>query len=334
MKRVLITGGGGYIGSHAVKYFLEHQCEVVVIDNFSRGFHQPLDLLKNVGSLKVYEADLTSFDALLKVFEENEIDTVLHFAAFLSVDESVKHPELYFKNNVGGTLNLLEAMRATGVNKLVFSSSCSVFGESQYLPIDEQHPLQPINPYGESKLICEKMIRWYVQAHHFRAISLRYFNVCGASSDGLIGDSKRPSPHLVQNLVRGAMGITPFHLTCPTVDTPDGTPIRDYIDIEDLTAAHYLAFEYLQHHDGFEAFNLGNGKGYSVKEMLTQVEQIFQVKIQAEKDNQPRQGEYAAVYADPSKAKRMLGWEVHRSLAESIQSLQKWYDKHPQGYDY
>lgn len=334
MKRVLITGGGGYIGSHAVKHFLEHGFEVVVVDNFSRGFRQPLDLLKEFGPLKVYEADLTSFDTLLKIFEENEVETVLHFAAFLSVDESVKHPELYFKNNVGGTLNLLEAMRITGVKTLVFSSSCSIFGESQYLPIDERHPLQPINPYGESKLICEKMINWYVRAHHFRAISLRYFNVCGASSDGLIGDSKHPSPHLVQNLVLGAMGIVPFHLTCPKVDTPDGTPIRDYIDIEDLITAHYLAFEYLQQHDGFEAFNLGNGKGYSVKEMLTQVEQIFQVAIPAEEDAQPRQGEYAAVYADPTKAKQMLGWEVHRSLAESVQSLKKWYEKHPQGYDY
>lgn len=332
-QTILIVGGAGYIGTHVARKFLEAGNNVVIFDNFVAGYHQPLEILKQFGAVTVYEGDLQNRDDIQKVFVEQQINVVMHLAALLSVDESVRSPELYFKNNVLGTLNLLEAMRSADVKQLVFSSSCSVFGESQYLPIDEAHPLQPINPYGESKLMCEKMIKWYVAAHQFRAVVLRYFNVCGASSDGLIGDSKRPSPHLVQNLVLGAMKIKPFSLTCPKVDTPDGTPIRDYIDVEDLADAHFKAADFAVTHEGVEAFNLGNGSGYSVKEMLTKVEEIFQVTIESNSASSPRQGEYAAVYADPSKAKELLDWEVKKSLADSVLSLKKWYEQHPHGYE-
>lgn len=333
-KRILVVGGAGYIGAHVVRFFLEKGAEVIVFDNFKAGFHQPLDLLKKFGSITVYEGDLKNQSDIENVFKKEKIDIVMHLAALLSVDESVRNPEIYFQNNVVGTFHLLEAMRAADVKSIVFSSSCSVFGENQYLPIDEKHPLQPINPYGESKLMCEKMLKWYSSSHQFRVSILRYFNVCGASHDGLIGDSKRPSPHLVQNLVLGAMKIKPFTLTCPKVDTPDGTPIRDFIDVEDLAEAHYLAAQYVIDHEGIEAFNLGNGNGYSVREMITKVEEIFNITIPSESAGTPRKGEYAAVYADPRKAKQLLGWEVKKSLAESVQSLKKWYENHPHGYDY
>jgi UDP-glucose 4-epimerase len=333
-KNILITGGAGYIGTHVAKHFLEAGYSVVIYDNFLSGFHQPIDTLKKIGEVISYEGDITDKSALTKIFTDHQIDVVIHCAALLSVDESMKKPELYFRTNVGGTLNLLEVMNEQNVKNMVFSSSCSVFGESEYLPVDEKHPLHPTNPYGESKLISEKMMYWYCQAHDFRVVSLRYFNVCGASSDGTIGDSKRPSPHLVQNLVLGAMELSPFELTCPKVDTPDRTPIRDYIDVEDLATAHYLAYEYLQKHAGFEAFNLGNGKGFSVKEMVSKVEELFGVKIPAKKPTQARKGEYAAVYADPSKAHKLLGWKVTKSLAQSVKSLKNWYEKNPQGYAY
>jgi len=334
MKKVLITGGAGYIGSHSARLFLESGSDVVIFDNFVTGFKQPVEILKSFGNVTLVEGTVQNPADLEKVFAEHEFDLVLHFAAFLSVNESMKSPELYFKNNVMGSLNLLEAMRTHGVKNLVFSSSCSVFGESLYLPVDEHHPQLPINPYGESKLMSEKMMKWYCEAHGFTVAVLRYFNVCGASHDGLLGDSKHPSPHLVQNLVLGAMNIVPFTLTCPVVSTPDGTPIRDYVDVEDLSEAHYLAAEFLQKEPGFSDFNLGNGTGFSVKQMLTKVEEVFHTKIAASTTSTPRQGEYAAVYADPEKAQKMLGWKTKRTLEDSILSLKKWYELHPDGYDY
>lgn len=329
---ILVTGGAGYIGTHVVKELLSRGHAVVVVDNLSAGYQQPIKILRQYGQVEFVKLDILDLDRLQEVFAQYHPLAVIHLAALLSVDESVKHPDRYFRTNVGGTLNVLEACRQHQVARLVFSSSCSVFGESQYLPIDEQHPKQPINPYGESKLASERMTYWYSRAYDLRVAVLRYFNVCGASQDGQFGDSKHPSPHLVQNLVRGAMQIAPFALTCPTVDTPDGTPIRDYIDVEDLARAHALAEDYLQQHAGWTDFNLGNGRGYSVKEMLTTVEQIVGQPVSTQADSQPRQGEYAAVYADPRKAERLLGWRVQKDLAASITSLRTWYQAHPDGY--
>lgn len=330
-KTILITGGAGYIGSHAVKLFLKHGHSVIVFDNLSRGYEESLRILKKIGILKFIKGDLRNKNDTSKVFRHNKIDVVINFAAFCSVHESMENPELYFENNTFGSFNLLQAMRKYGVKNIIFSSTCAVYGESQYLPVDENHPQNPTNPYGESKLMVEKILRWYEKIYGFHYVILRYFNVCGADTRGRIGDSKKPSPHLVQNVVRGAMNIEPFQYTCPKVVTPDGTPIRDYIDVEDLAQAHYLAFKYLELGRKNNIFNLGNGNGYSVNEIVLEVEKEFGIKIK-KIQGISRKGEYAKIIASSKKAKKELHWEPQKSLRESIISLKKWYSRFPKGY--
>jgi UDP-glucose 4-epimerase len=333
MKKIVVTGGAGYIGSHAVKLLLEKGFEVVVFDNLSRGYSDAVDVLKSYGNISFVKGDLRNVDDLDDLCKDTDIHAVMHFAALCLVNESMEHPELYFYNNTVGTYNLLEAMRINGLKKLIFSSTCAVYGESRYLPVDENHPLQPMNPYGESKFLSEKMIRWYGEIHGFSYAILRYFNVCGASSDGRIGDSKRPSELLMQNAVRGAMKIEPFYLTCPEVNTPDGTPVRDYIDVEDLVAAHAAALQYLDSGGASEIFNLGNGTGYSVKQIVSKVEDVCGVSMPLMKKD-TRKGEYSIIYAQPEKANASLHWKTEKDLAASIRSLQKWYEGHPQGFSH
>jgi len=330
-ETILITGGAGYIGSHAVKLFLEKGYKVIVFDNLSRGWRESLEILKKIGPLEFVKGDLREKKDIEKVFKVRKIAAVLHFAALCSVNESMEQPELYFENNVSGSLNLFEAMKKAGVKNIIFSSTCATYGEAKYLPVDEKHPQDPANPYGESKLLTEKMLQWFGALHGFKYAILRYFNVCGAASDGLIGDSKKPSLLLLQNAVRGVMGIEPFFLTCPTVRTRDKTPIRDYIDVEDLVEAHFQAFEYLSREGKSQILNLGNGRGFSVKEIVSQVEKSFGVKM-AKRKASARKGEYAEIYADPGKAKKILKWKPKKSLKDSIESLRKWYENKPTGY--
>ncbi len=324
-KKILITGGAGYIGSHAVLCYLKKGYKVVVVDNLSRGFKSTIDVLKELGNLIFYGEDLVDKEGLKKVFlKENNIDCILHFAALCSVDESVKDPEKYYINNVVGSLNLFEQVRRKNIKKVVLSSSCAVYGESQYLPIDEEHATKPTNPYGDTKRIVERFLSEYSRSYGISSSILRYFNVCGASEEGIIGDAKDPSPHLMQNAVRGALGIEPFKLTYPEVDTPDGSPIRDYLDINDLISAHYLAHEYLESTEGVHTFNLGTGTGNSVLEVVEKVEELTDRKLPRE-PGEKREGEYAAVFADYKKAKKELGWEPKRSLEDSVNTLIKWY---------
>ena len=329
-KKILITGGAGYIGSHAVKLFLEKGYEVVVFDNLSRGFREPIDILKKIGKLNFIKGDLRNKADIEKVFRMHKIDCVLHFAALCLVNESMENPGLYFENNVCGSLNLFEAMKKFKVGKIIFSSTCATYGETKYLPVDEKHPQDPVNPYGESKLLVEKMLPWY-EVFGMKYIILRYFNICGADNAGMIGDSKKPSQLLMQNAVRGAMGIEPFAFTCAKVETPDGTPIRDYIDVEDLVEAHFAAYEFLNKHKKSEIFNLGNGKGYSVKEIVNEVEKNFNIKLKKKKAS-IRKGEYAKIFANPEKAQRILKWKPKKNISESVESLKKWYTGHPNGY--
>lgn len=331
-KFILITGGAGYIGSHAVNLFLQKGYKVIIFDNLSRGFLGAIKNLQSVGDIRFVKGDLCDLKSIEKVFSDFHIDTVIHFAAFCSIDESVKDPGSYFSNNSFGTLNLIRAMRDNNVKKIIFSSTCAVYGETLGLPVDENYPTKPTNPYGESKLIAEKMLRSCSKSYKFYYVILRYFNVCGSDSDGLIGDSKKPSVHLVQNIIRGAMNIEPFSLTCAKVDTPDKTPIRDYVDVRDLAFAHYLAFEYLNKNNNSETFNLGNGKGFSVKEIIQTTEEILNVNL-PQKISGTRKGEYAAIFADCTKVKRVLNWEPQYTLRDSILSLQKWYGKFPNGYE-
>jgi len=332
-KKILITGAGGYIGSVGTYFFLRKNFEIVAIDNFSTGFKQPFEVLqKKFGKekLRYYDIDLRNdLSAILK--QEKDVCAVIHYAGPCSVDESMRHPEEYFSNNVCGSQNLLELMLQRGIKNIVFSSTCSVYGEAEYIPVDENHSTNPTNPYGESKRIAEMMIEWYGKLKGLRYVILRYFNVCGASDDGLVGDSKKPSIHLVQNAVRGALGIEPFYLTCPEVETFDKTPIRDYINVVDLNEAHFAALEYLLNGGSSETINLGTGRGNSVLEIIHEVQKVTGIAFGLKKAK-PREGEYAKMIASTTKAKKVLGWKSRKTISDSIKSLFSWYKNHPKGW--
>ncbi len=332
MKFLLVTGGAGYIGSHAVLELLSQNRPVVILDNLERGYADAVTELQKIGPVEFVRGDLRSETDLEKLFSEYDIETVLHFAALCTPDESVSHPAMYYENNVAGTANLLEAMKRHGVDKIIFSSTCTVYGETKNLPVDETHPLGPINPYGHSKLLAEEVIAYYGRLAGIRSVIFRYFNVCGADAEGRIGDSKRPSQLLMQNAVRGALGLEPFAYTCPPAKTPDGTPIRDYIDVRDLVAAHAAAVGYLEKGGKNVILNLGSGEGRSVRQIVHAVEHSLGVTI-PEKAGNVRQGEHDEIYAEPAKAAEILGWKAVRSLEDSISGLVAWYRKHPQGYE-
>lgn len=333
MNKILITGAGGYIGSNSAYVFLQKGYQVVAIDNFSNGYQQPLELVKEKfpDTFSYYNLDLK--DGIDEVFEkEQNIDAVVHYAAYCNVFESMKDPYLYFANNTYGCLNVLEAMTRHGVSKFIFSSTCATYGESQYAPLDEAHPQKPISPYGESKLMAEHTIEWYAKLKGLRYVILRYFNVCGASDDSLFGDSKKPSYALMQNAVRAALGLGEFKLVCPKVDTPDGTPIRDYINVVDLNEAHVAAYEYLAKDGESEVFNLGTGEGNSVLEIVHAVQKVTGKEFSLN-SGETRTGDPAKLYASNEKIKRILKWEPKRSIEDSVRTLEKWYKERPDGWE-
>lgn len=333
-KKILVTGIGGYIGSITAYILLEKGFQVVGVDNFSTGFKQPLEKLTQLfGNEKFifYQNDLLK--DISPIFEkEKNIDIVLHLAANCSVDESIHNPEKYFTNNVTASQNLLETMLRCKISKFVFSSSCAVYGEIDKV-VDEKKERVPTNPYGESKKMTEDMLSWYGKLYDFHYIILRYFNVCGATANGLFGDSKKPSPHLVQNTIRAALGIEKLFLTCPQVSTPDGTTIRDYVDVVDLAFAHVKAIQYLLKDGKNEAINISSGKGTSVLEIVKKVEAITGAKIPLTKGSK-RKGEYSSMTSFYTKAKQVLDWTPERSIDDSIKSLIKWYKNRPHGWDY
>lgn len=333
MSKILITGAGGYIGSVATDLLLKSGYQVVGLDNFQTGYREPLEFLKNKypDTFNYYEVDLTQ-DLSPFFKKEPDVSAVIHYAASCLVDESVRDPGKYFLNNVGATSNLLETMEKFDVKNIIFSSTCAIYGEAEYYPIDEKHPLNPTTPYGASKKMAEEIIQWYGKLKKFNYMILRYFNVCGATDDGSIGDSKKPSSLLVQNAVRGALGIEKFYLTCPEVDTPDKTPIRDYIDVVDLNEAHLKALEYLLTNKKSEIINLGTGTGSSVLEVVSQVKELTGVEIPIEKAN-TRQGDDAKKIADIKKAEKILEWKPKRTIVDSVKSLLIWYKNHPNGWE-
>lgn len=333
MQKILITGAGGYIGSVATSLLLEKSYEVVALDNFTTGFRGPLDLLKEKygDKLRYYKTDLAA--DLSPIFQkEKDIAAVLHYAASCSVNESMQNPYKYFSNNTWATTNFIKHIVDNNIKNIVFSSTCAIYGEAQQEKIDENHQTNPSNPYGESKRMSERVIRWYNKLKGLNFVILRYFNVCGATDDGLIGDSKKPSVHLMQNAVRGALGIEPFQLTCGKFDTPDGTPIRDYVNVVDLDTAHLLALEYLMNGGKSETINLGTGTGNSVMEIIKQVESITGKKIDV-KPGEVRRGEPAKLIASNEKAAKVLGWRPTHTLEQSVKSLVDWYTKHPNGWE-
>lgn len=332
--KILITGAGGYIASVATSLFLDKGYSVVAVDNLSRGFKQPMEVLqqKHGDKLKFYEADLrTGIDPIFD--QEQGIEAVMHYAAFCNVGESEKQPEIYFDNNIASTLSLLNTMKKHVVKKLVFSSSCSIYGEPQTDTLDETHPINATShPYGESKYMSERVVDWFSKVHGIKYMTLRYFNVCGATDDGGIGDSKKPSFHLMQNAVRGALGIDSFFLNFTPVDTPDGSPIRDYVNVVDLNNAHILAVEYLDKAPQSEVFNLGTGTGNSVMEVIHAVEQITGTKLEL-KEGERRKGDVSKAVASNEKITRLLGWKPTHSIEDSVNSLVTWYKAHPHGWE-
>lgn len=330
--KIMVTGAAGYIGSVATYLFLQKGYSVVAVDNFTTGYHAPLTVLKEKYPtlLTIYEEDLKNIKNVFA--KESGVQAVVHYAASCLVDESMKNPYKYFDNNVGGTNALLNAMAESDVKRLVFSSTCAVYGEAQYMPIDEKHPLNPSQPYGVSKMMVEEEIQWYARLKGLKYVILRYFNVCGAADDGLIGDSKKPSSLLMQNAVRGALGIEPFALTCPEVDTPDKTPIRDYVNVVDLNEAHLNALEYILADNPSEIINLGTGTGNSVLEIISKVKEVTGVEFPLGKST-PREGDDAKKIADITKAKNILGWAPKRTIDDSVHALVTWYKTHPHGWD-
>ncbi|GBC93838.1 UDP-glucose 4-epimerase [bacterium HR15] len=324
---ILVVGGAGYIGSHMVKLLLQKGEQVVVFDNFSTGHRQAI-----VGGI-VEEGDLRDPDALHRVFRRYPIECVMHFAAFIFAGESMREPARYYENNVLGCFRLLEAMRAHEVQHIIFSSTAAVYGEPERLPISEEHPLRPTNAYGETKRVMEGMLRWYGQAYGIRSVALRYFNAAGADPDGELGEDHRPEEHLIPLVLFTAMGkreaVSVFG---KDYDTPDGTCVRDYIHVMDLCEAHYLALRQLRSGASSTVYNLGNGQGYSVLEVIRAAEQVVGKPIRVHYAPR-RAGDPARLVASAEKARRELNWQPRYSdLATMIEHAYRWFLKHPEGY--
>jgi UDP-arabinose 4-epimerase len=310
--RVMVTGGAGYIGSHTARLLVESGHHVVVLDNLSRGH------LDAVRGLPFVQADVGDRRAVVEALGAHRIDSVVHFAAFAYVGESVEKPELYFRNNVVETLGLLEAMREADVRRLVFSSSCATYGVPERVPIDEAHPQRPVNPYGETKLFVEKMLDAFGHAHGLRWVALRYFNAAGAHPDGTMGEDHEPETHLIPNAINTALGRN-AHLDVFGTDyaTADGTAVRDYIHVLDLARAHAQALVYLSNDGASLALNLGTGQGASVAEVIGAVERLAGGTV-ARRDRPRRRGDPPALVADARRAHEVLGWTPEHSSLDTI----------------
>lgn len=321
---ILVTGGAGYIGSHCVLALLKEGFTVHIFDNFSTGHKETVETLKKYGTLTYSEGDLQNKTDIKKVFENNKIDAVVHFAAFSQVGESVKNPQKYYQNNVRGTLNLLEAMLENDVKKIVFSSTAATYGEPVYTPIDENHPQLPINPYGQTKLMIERIMDDYDKAYGLKSVRLRYFNVAGADSEGRVGEWHTPETHLVPNILKSSFGDgKTFEMYGDDYDTKDGTCVRDYINVEDLAQAHILALKYLNNGGETNFFNLGTQEGTTVQEVFDVCEQVIGKSIPVKKMPR-REGDPAILVADNTKAKNELGWEPKNSFEHSVKTAYEW----------
>lgn len=319
---ILVTGGAGYIGSHFALSLLERNENVIIFDSLEIGHAEIIEKLKECGNLKFVKGNLKNLEELRGLFLRNKIDSVVHFAAYSQVGESVSNPQKYYYNNVYGTLNLLNAMLEFNVKKIVFSSTAAVYGEPNYIPIDEAHPQKPINPYGNTKLMIETILDDYDRAYGLKSVRLRYFNVAGADSRSRIGEWHEPETHLIPNVLK-ADNNKIFSLYGDDYETKDGTCVRDYINVEDLANAHIKALEYLNNGGETNCFNLGTNLGNSVKEIFASCEKIKGEKIPLQ--IAPRRiGDPASLVADNKKAKNILNWTTEHSLEDSIKSAYNW----------
>ncbi|WP_297049159.1 UDP-glucose 4-epimerase GalE [uncultured Desulfovibrio sp.] len=324
---VLVCGGAGYIGSHNVRALLDAGREVVVADNFLTGHRGAV-----APGAALHEVDIRDAAALDAVFAAHSIDAVLHFAASSLVGESMERPLAYFNNNVLGMQCLLETMERHGVERIVFSSSAAVYGEPDAVPIPEDAPLRPTNPYGESKRIMERIMHWAALAHGMRFVSLRYFNVGGAWPGGAIGEDHRPESHLIPLILQVPLGLRPeIAIFGSDYPTPDGTCVRDYLDVMDLADAHLRALDHLERGGGSLVCNLGNGRGFSVREMIAAARRVTGHPIPV-REAPRRPGDPARLVASAELAGRALGWRPARDIEAIIASAWEWHRRHPHGY--
>lgn len=324
---ILVCGGAGYIGSHMVAHLLENNQDVIILDNLQKGHEDSL-----LGG-KLYIGDLRDTAFLEKVFSENTIEAVIDFAADSLVGESVENPLKYFDNNIGSTIKLLEAMKNHNVKHIVFSSTAATYGEPENTPIQEEDKTCPTNPYGESKLAVEKILKWCDNAYGITYTALRYFNAAGAHINGQIGEDHRPESHLIPLILQVALGQREKIMVFgDDYNTPDGTCVRDYIHISDLAEAHLLALKRLQKGGDSKTYNLGNGKGFSVKEVVEATRKVTGIDIKAEIAPR-RAGDPAILIASSEKAIKELGWEPkYNSLETIIETAWNWHKNHPKGY--
>lgn len=328
--KVLLTGGAGYIGTHTLKQLLKENYQAIVFDNLSCGFIEPLEIIKReFGDFVFVRGDLGDKEKLQKVFQDYQIDTVIHLAAKTDVTESVKKPELYHQENYLNSINLLEAMTNAGVDRFIFSSTAAVYGNPQYTPIDENHPTNPTNPYGQTKLDFEKYLQ---KIDNLNFIILRYFNVGGSDPAGVIGKSHLKSEDLLENIIKVALGKKRIlQIFGSDFKTQDGTSIRDFLHVEDIAQAHILALKNLEKYHQ-EVFNLGSEKGFSVKEIIDEATMIVGKEIPAE-ISERRPGDIAVSVASSKKAKEILDWNLQYSDLDSIiRTDWNWRKRHPLGY--
>jgi UDP-glucose-4-epimerase GalE len=323
--RVLVTGGAGYVGSHSAKLLIESGHEVLIVDNMAEGHSAA------IGKADFVQADLLDRPRIAGLLNDRKIDAVMHFAAFAYVGVSVREPAVYYHNNIVGSLSLLDAMRDAGVNRIVFSSSCATYGIPDRVPITEDHPQNPISPYGFTKYVIEKALADYSHAYGLGYAALRYFNASGAAADGSIGEDHDPETHLIPLILQVALGQREYvELFGTDYPTPDGSCIRDYIHVDDLATAHVAALEKLE--PGMKLkLNLGTGNGASVKEVVELCRKITGRPI-ATREVARREGDPPALVANASLAKRELGWQARYSMPEIIESAWKWHSAHPNGY--
>ena len=323
---ILVTGGAGYIGSVVVEDLYKKGEKVVVLDNLVYG-HRPAVSRE----IPFYEGEIGDKALVEKIVREHEVEACMHFSAFAYVGESVEEPQKYYENNFVQTINLLEVLIKTGAKKFIFSSTCATYGEPQYVPIDEKHPQNPVNPYGWSKFMVERVLADYDKAYELKFVALRYFNACGASEK--CGEHHDPETHLIPLILFAAQGkreaISIFGDDYPT---PDGTAIRDYIHISDLSQAHLLALDYLRGGGNSEFINLGNGGGYSVKEVIEAARSVTGKTIEA-RIAPRRAGDPSRLVANAAKAHEVLGWNPQfPEIEKIIESAWKWHEANPQGY--
>jgi UDP-glucose 4-epimerase len=323
--RVLVTGGAGYVGSQTTRRLLELGHEPVVLDTLEHGSPDAIP------GVELVRGSIADGPLVCGILVDRRIEAVLHFAAHKSVEESIAQPARYFANNVSGTIALLDAMAATGVGRLVFSSTCAVYGEPPRVPIDESAPTRPENPYGESKLLVERALPWF-EAVGIRSVSLRYFNAAGASLDGRFGEEWDGAVNLIPVTIRAGLRLGPS-LRIHGVDypTPDGTAIRDYVHVIDLAEAHIRALHYLAEGGASATLNLGTGVGSSVREVVDAVERAIGADVPVV-ESARRPGDPAAVWADAGRAHEVLGWRARYGLADIVGSAVRWHQAHPRGY--